>query len=53
MVDDIDAWRSKCVAADFSVSEIRRGKIHDSFEVKTPDDRPLTVNSSHAGDRAV
>ena len=53
MVDDIEAWRDICVAAKWIVSEIDRGQIHDHFEVETPDNRALTINSSHAGDRAV
>ncbi len=53
MVDDVDAWRQKCVAANLSVSEISRGRIHDSFEVNTPDRRALTITSSHAGNRPV
>jgi hypothetical protein len=35
------------------VTAITRGRIHDHFEVQTPDRRALTINSSHAGDRAV
>ena len=53
MVDDVDAWHKKCVEANFLVSEIGRGRIHDSFEVKTPDRRALTITSSHAGQRPV
>jgi catechol 2,3-dioxygenase-like lactoylglutathione lyase family enzyme len=53
MVDDIDAAHAKLKGYGLEVSEISRGRIHDNFEVQTPDRRALTINSSHAGDRAV
>jgi catechol 2,3-dioxygenase-like lactoylglutathione lyase family enzyme len=53
MVDDIDAAHAKLKGYGLEVSEISRGRIHDNFEVQTPDRRALTMNSSHAGDRAV
>ncbi|ETX00526.1 MAG: hypothetical protein ETSY1_10950 [Candidatus Entotheonella factor] len=53
MVDDIDAAYAKVKGYGMEVSDIRRGRIHDNFEVQTPDHRALTINSSHAGDRAV
>ena len=53
MVDDVDAWRRKCIAANLSASEISRGRIHASFEVTTPDGRALRITSSHAGNRPV
>jgi catechol 2,3-dioxygenase-like lactoylglutathione lyase family enzyme len=53
MVDDLDAAHAKLKGYGLEVSEISRGRIHDNFEVQTPDRRALTINSSHAGDRAV
>lgn len=53
MVDDIDAAYAQFKGYGMDVSDISRGRIHDSFAVQTPDRRALTVNSSHAGDRVV
>jgi hypothetical protein len=53
MVDDIEAARRDYMAKGFGPSEISRGRIHDSFHVAGPDGQDFTVNSSHAGGRAV
>jgi catechol 2,3-dioxygenase-like lactoylglutathione lyase family enzyme len=53
MVDDINAAHARCKGYGMEVSAINHGRIHDSFEVQTPDCRALTINSSHAGNRAV
>jgi catechol 2,3-dioxygenase-like lactoylglutathione lyase family enzyme len=53
MVDGIDAAYTKLKGYGMAVSDISRGRIHDNFEVQTPDRRALTINSSHAGDRVV
>jgi hypothetical protein len=53
MVDDIDAAYGRIRGHGMDVTAITRGRIHDHFEVQTPDRRALTINSSHAGDRAV
>jgi catechol 2,3-dioxygenase-like lactoylglutathione lyase family enzyme len=53
MVDDIDAAYARLKGYGMDVSDISRGRIHDNFEVQTPDRRALTINSSHAGDRVV
>ena len=53
MVDDIDAAHVRLKGYGMDVTGISRGRIHDHFEVQTPDRRALTINSSHAGDRAV
>jgi catechol 2,3-dioxygenase-like lactoylglutathione lyase family enzyme len=53
MVDDIDAAHRCIQGHGMAVTAINRGRIHDHFEVQTPDHRALTINSSHAGDRAV
>ena len=53
MVDDINTAYARFKSYGMEVSAISHGRIHDSFEVQTPDRRALTINSSHAGDRAV
>ena len=53
MVDDIDAAYVRIQGHGLDVTDISRGRIHDHFAVQTPDRRALTINSSHAGDRAV
>jgi len=53
MVDDIDAAYGRIRGHGMDVTAITRGRIHDHFEVQTPDCRALTINSSHAGDRTV
>jgi catechol 2,3-dioxygenase-like lactoylglutathione lyase family enzyme len=53
MVDDIDGAHRRIQGYGMDVTDINRGRIHDHFEVQTPDRRALTITSSHAGDRAV
>jgi len=53
MVDDIEAARRDYMAKGLGPSDISRGRIHDSFHVVGPDGYDFTVNSSHAGGRAV
>jgi hypothetical protein len=53
MVDDIEAARRDYAAKGLALSDISRGRIHDSFHVAGPDGYDFTVNSSHAGGRAV
>jgi hypothetical protein len=53
MVDDIDATHRDYAAKGLSPSPVRRGRIHDSFELAGPDGWMFTVNSSHAGGRPV
>ena len=53
MVDDIAAAYAQLQGYGIDVSDISRGRIHDNFEVQTPDRRALTIHSSHAGDRVV
>lgn len=53
MVDDIDAAYAQLKGYRMEVTDISRGRIHDSFDVHTPDRRALTMTSSHAGDRAI
>jgi hypothetical protein len=53
MVDDIDAARRDFAEKGLGPSDISRGRIHDSFHLTGPDGYDFTVNSSHAGGRAV
>ena len=53
MVDDIEAARRDYAAKGLGPSDITRGRIHDSFHLIGPDGYDVTVNSSHAGGRAV
>ena len=53
MVDDIEAVRRDYADKGLGPSEISRGRIHDSFHLTGPDGHDFTVNSSHAGGRAV
>jgi hypothetical protein len=53
MVDDIEAARRDYAAKGLGPSDISRGRIHDSFHLIGPDGYDFTVNSSHAGGRAV
>jgi hypothetical protein len=53
MVDDIDASHRDYAAKGLKPTEIRRGRIHDAFELPGPDGWVFTVNSSHASGRPV
>ena len=53
MVDDVDAAHRDYAAKGLAPSPIRRGRIHDSFEVGGPDGWEFTVNSSHASGKPV
>jgi Glyoxalase/Bleomycin resistance protein/Dioxygenase superfamily len=53
MVDDVDATHREYAAKGLSPSPIRRGHIHDSFDLTGPDGWAFTINSSHAGGRPI
>jgi hypothetical protein len=53
MVDDVDAAHRDYAGKGLSPSEIRRGRIHDSFELPGPGGWIFTVNSSHASSQPV
>jgi hypothetical protein len=53
MVDDVDATRRDYAEKGLSPSPIRRGRIHDSFDLPGPDGWAFTVNSSHASGRPI
>lgn len=53
MVDDVDATHRDYAAKGLSPSPIRRGRIHDSFEVAGPGGWTFTVNSSHASGQPI
>lgn len=53
MYDDIDAAHRRCRRLGLKTSRVRAGAIHRSFAVAGPEGYRVTVNSSHAGKRAV
>jgi hypothetical protein len=53
MVDDVDAAHRDYSQKGLSPSPIRRGRIHDSFDLAGPDGWAFTVNSSHASGRPI
>jgi len=53
MVDDVDATHRDYAEKGLSPSPIRRGRIHDAFEVAGPAGWVFTINSSHASGRPV
>ena len=53
MVDDVDATHADYSAKGLNVSEITRGRIHDSFTFTEPGGNRITVNSTHASDQPV
>jgi catechol 2,3-dioxygenase-like lactoylglutathione lyase family enzyme len=53
MYDDIDAAHRRCRRLGFKTSRLRAGAIHRSFTVAGPEGYRVTINSSHAGKRAV
>ena len=53
MVDDVDATHRDYAAKGLSPSPIRRGRIHDSFDLPGPDGWSFVVNSSHASGQPI
>lgn len=53
MVDDIAAPHRDYAAKGLGLSPIRKGRIHDSFDLAGPDGYAFRFVSSHAGDRVV
>ena len=53
MVDDVDATHRDYAEKGLNPSPIRRGRIHDSFELPGPDGWAFTVNSSHASGQPI
>jgi hypothetical protein len=53
MVDDIDAAHRDYAAKGLSPSPVRRGRIHDSFDLAGPDGWAFIVNSSHASGQPI
>jgi catechol 2,3-dioxygenase-like lactoylglutathione lyase family enzyme len=50
MVEDIDASYADFQAREFEVSEIREGRIHNSFTLTEPGGHQIVVNSTHVPD---
>ena len=53
MVDDVDAAHRAYAEKGLSPSPIRRGRIHDAFDLAGPDGWAFTINSSHASGRPI
>ena len=53
MVDDVDAAHRDYAEKGLSPSLVRRGRIHDSFDLAGPDGWTFTVNSSHASGQPI
>jgi hypothetical protein len=53
MVDDVDAAHRDYAEKGLSPSAIRRGRIHDSFDLPGPGGWIFTVNSSHASGQPI
>jgi hypothetical protein len=53
MVDDVDAAHRDYAEKGLSPSPIRRGRIHDSFDLPGPAGWTFTVNSSHASGQPI
>ena len=53
MVDDVDAAHRDYATKGLSPTPIKRGRIHDSFELPGPDGWTFTVNSSHASGQPI
>jgi hypothetical protein len=53
MVDDVDAAHRDYAEKGLSPSAIRRGRIHDSFDLAGPDGWIFTINSSHASGQPI
>ena len=53
MVEDLDATHRDLSERGLSPTEISRGKIHDSFQVRDPSGFDVTFNSSHVSDLPV
>ncbi len=50
MVEDLDASHAAMAGSGFDVSEIERGRIHDTFRVTEPGGNVIRVNSTHVPD---
>ena len=53
MVDDVDAAHRDYAKKGLSPSDIRRGRIHDSFDLPGPAGWTFTVNSTHASGQPI
>ncbi|MEM8769092.1 MAG: VOC family protein [Pseudomonadota bacterium] len=50
MVEDLDASHTAMAGSGYTVSEIERGRIHDTFRVTEPGGNVIRVNSTHVPD---
>lgn len=52
MIEDIDVTYKNFQSLGFTVSELARGTIHDSFYVTEPGGNKIQVNSTHIPDHS-
>jgi hypothetical protein len=50
MVEDLDGTHREFVELGLNPSEIRRGEIHDEFDVREPGGTVILFNSTHVGE---
>jgi catechol-2,3-dioxygenase len=50
MVEDLDRTHAKFKNQGLNVTDIERGRIHDSFRVTEPGGNSIVVNSTHVPD---
>ena len=53
MVEDLDGTHREFVQLGLNPSKIRRGEIHDEFDVREPGGTVILFNSTHVGDLPV
>ena len=53
MVEDLDATHAHLAGLGLAPSEIAKGTIHSSFDVRDPCGHVVTFNSSHVSDQPV
>ena len=53
IVDDVDAARADCVRKGLKPGRMKRGSIHDSFDLTDPSGYRLTICSSHVSGEPV
>lgn len=53
MVEDVDQSHEEIANKGYTVSDIERGSIHDTFVVSEPGGNRIRVNSSHVEDHNI
>ena len=53
MVDDIETVRAHCAQLHMNPTPLKSGQVHQSFELKGPDNYTVIITSSHVSGRAI